>query len=402
MAGLDMTTFAAALKTLYGPEAVENMVYKNNPFFAMVPKDEGFTGDSKKIPIKFGNPQNRSADFTTANAGTTSSKLSAFFITRVKDYSKAVIDSETMLASQGDKGAFMSALTTEMDSAIDSLGRSIAIALYGTGSGTVGQCNASVTGTSLVLKNANDVTNFEIGQVLVFAAAETSGSLKSGSVTVSAVNRDSGTLTVSALSGIDGGTGVAANDYIFNSGDRNAKLSGLKAWLPVSAPSATAFFGVDRSVDPTRLGGVRVANPGGATIEEVLQLAATRLWREGGAPDKVFMNPADYYNLQIALGSKVQIIDTKVNNQIGFPGFQIQGPKGVMTVVADPNCPSGTAFMLQMDTWKLHSLKKAPFVQDLDGNKMLRASASDSLEIRVAAYLQLACYAPGKNAIITL
>ena len=35
---LNMTTFAAALKQHYTDEKIENMVYKDNPFLAMISK----------------------------------------------------------------------------------------------------------------------------------------------------------------------------------------------------------------------------------------------------------------------------------------------------------------------------------------------------------------------------
>ena len=39
---LNMTTFAAALKQHYTDEKIENMVYKDNPFLAMLSKYEDF------------------------------------------------------------------------------------------------------------------------------------------------------------------------------------------------------------------------------------------------------------------------------------------------------------------------------------------------------------------------
>ena len=54
---LNMTTFAAALKQHYTGEKIENMVYKDNPFLAMISKYEEFGGENLKLPIKYGIPQ---------------------------------------------------------------------------------------------------------------------------------------------------------------------------------------------------------------------------------------------------------------------------------------------------------------------------------------------------------
>lgn len=398
---LDMSSFDAALKQHYTSDRVENEVYKDNPLLAMISKYEQFGGKNLPIPIIYGNPQNRSATFSTAVAANTSSALKDFVLTRNHDYSVANIDNETLEASKGNANAFIEAATTEIDGAIQSCTRSLAIALYGTGSGSIGQANASVTGTSLQLKNAEDVTNFEVAMVLQFSTADGGGSVKSGTVSITGVNRDTGELTVTAMTAIDGGTGVAANDYIFANGDYDAKLKGLRAWLPDSAPSSSLFFGVDRTSDVTRLAGIRY-DGSSMPIEEALISAASRVAREGGKPDVCFMNYSKFADLEKALGSKVQYVNNPVTAEIAFRGILINGPRGPIKVIPDQNCPSDRAFMLQMDMWKLYSLGKAPTLFDTDGLKMLRQASADGVQVRVLYYAQLGCRAPGYNANIRL
>lgn len=295
----------------------------------------------------------------------------------------------------------MEAATVEIDGAIQSATRSLAVALYGTGSGSIGQSAAAYTGTSLTLKVTDDVTNFEVGMKLVFSTANGGGSIKSGTVSVTGVDRDNGVLTVSAMSAIDGGTGVALDDYIFVQGDYDQKIKGLRAWLPDSAPSNTPFFSVDRTADVTRLAGIRF-DGSAAPIEEALIAAASRVAREGGKPTHCFMNYSEYSDLEKALGSKVQYVNLQVNADIGFRGIVINGPRGPIKCVPDQNCPAGRAFMLQLDVWKLYSLGKAPKILDTDGMKMLRESSADAVEVRVGYYAQLGTRAPGWNATIKL
>ena len=398
---LDMTSFASALKQHYTADRVENMVYADNPLLAMIPKMTDFGGKNLPIPIIYGNPQGTSATFSTAQGNKTSSKLKDFVLTRNHDYSLASIDNETLEASKGNANAFMEAATTEIDGAIQASARRLAVALYRNGSGSIGQANASVTGTSLQLKQADDVTNFEVGMQLVFSTADGGGSVKSGKVAITGVNRDSGLLTVSAMSAIDGGTGVAANDYIFQEGDYDQRIKGLQAWLPDSAPSSSAFFSVDRTADVTRLAGIRY-DGSALPIEEALISAASRVAREGGKPDHCFMNYSKYADLEKALGNKVQYVDFKVNAEIAFRGIVVNGPRGPIKVVPDQNCPADRAFMLQMDVWKLYSLGKCPKILDTDGMKMLRESSADAVEVRVGYYAQLGCRGPGFNATIAL
>lgn len=100
--------------------------------------------------------------------------------------------------------------------------------------------------------------------------------------------------------------------------------------------------------------------------------------------------------------SKVQYVDLKVTADVGFRGIVVNGPRGPIKVIPDQNCPSGRAFMLQLDTWKLYSLGKAPKILDADGMKMLRESSADAVELRVGFYAQLGCRAPGWSANIKL
>ena len=129
---LDLTNFDAALKEHYTDERIYNMVYANNPLLALMPKYEQFGGRNLPIPIIHGNPQGRSAEFSVAKANKTESLVKAFLITRARDYSLASVDNETLEASRGDANAFMEALATEVDGAIQSATRSLAIAMYAT------------------------------------------------------------------------------------------------------------------------------------------------------------------------------------------------------------------------------------------------------------------------------
>jgi len=399
---LDMVSFAPALKELYGPQKIQNTTYQDHPLLALMPKFTGFKGKVMPEPIIYGDPQNRSADFSVAVAGTSSSELKSFILTRVKDYSIASIDNETMMASEGDNAAFLQALTTEMDGAMHSISRSLAIAVWGTGSGSIGRISTTTTlaSTSLVLSDAEQVVNFEVGQIIVLSATDGGGTVKAGQLEVVAVNRDSGVITTDV--NISTGVATAAlSDYVFIKGDYDAKLKGVQAWIPNVAPTSTPFFSVDRSTDTTRLGGIRF-DGSALPIEEALNKAAARLAREGGKPDYCFLSYSKWAELENALGSKVQYIDLKANAEVGFRGIQINGPRGPIKVVADQDCPSNRAFLLDMKTWKLNSLGDAPQLLDSDGNKMLREANADAVQIRIGYYAQVSCNAPGRNANILL
>ena len=390
---LNMTTFAAALKQHYTDEKIENMVYKDNPFLAMISKYEDFGGENLKLPVKYGIPMGRSATFADAVSNKTASQLKAFLLTRKSDYAIASIANETIEASKGNANAFIEAATFEIDGAIEAATRSLAISLYGDGSGSIGVVGALATTTAsndtVTLATIQDITNFEVGMQLNFGSSGTNKKIDS-------INRDTGVFILDAASG------ATTTEAIYVDGDKDAMLTGLGGWLPSTAPASTdSFFGVNRSSDSTRLGGIRF-DGSSLPLEEALIGAAARVAREGGKPDVCFINYNNFGDLEKALGSKVSYVDVKVNPEIGFRGILIHGPRGPIKVVPDQNCPNGVAYMLQMDVWKLYSLGKAPKILDSDGLKFLRESTADAVEARIGYYAQVGCRAPGFNVRVAL
>ena len=400
-----------ALKEHYKPERVREMTYKDNPLLAIMPKYERFGGENMPIPLILANPQRRSANFKSAQDNTSVSNVQQFLLNRIRDYSFAVIEHEAIQASQNNADAFVRYATMEIDGAMHSLTRSLAISMYRDGTGSIGTL-ASDPGTSgavITLANPQDISNFEVGMALnATAAASATGSLinfENGTTdaTVTKVDRDLGQITLNANTD----AALETGSFIFQKGDHSTgtarKVSGLEAWLPSSAPGGSDnFFGVNRSVDATRLGGIRV-DGSSLPIEEALITAASRVAREGGTPSHVFMDYDSYANLEKALGSKVNYARVQsADAEIGFDTLTLQGPKGRMSIVPDHNCIPNVAFMLQMDTWSLNTLGQAPQVLQADGQNMLRVSNLDAYEVRMGYYGNVACTAPGYNARIAL
>jgi len=404
MSILDLTAMNAALKELYDDQVVQNLVYRDNPFFAMLKKKTDFEGKYKPIPIITGASQGRSSTFATAQTNQSAVQIESFFLTRKSDYSIAQIDNQTMMASRSNKGAFLEAAKTAIDGAIRSITLSISSSLFRSGTGSIGQISTISTGL-ITLSDPNSVVQFEKNMVLQANATDGGVSPRAALGYVVAVDRTLGTITVSTSMG-----GAAASpgswqaaDYLLVQGDLNIKPSGLAAWLPSTAPtSGDNFYGVDRSVDATRLAGVRY-DGSAQSIEEALVDASNLLAREGGQPDVCIMSFASYSALIKALGTKVQYIDVEGPAKVAFRGVQITGANSQIKVFPDRNCPAQTAYLLTMSTWSLEGLGEVPMInKSPDGLEMLRVSNADAGELRVSAYYNLATNAPGWNARVSL
>lgn len=406
---LTVAALQPVLKVQYTQKKVNSLTYKNNPFWAKVAKRTDFVGDNKVVAIRNGMPQGRGFDFTTAIANVSPSTYNKFTVTRSKDYAFGRVFGEAIEASANDAGSLLRGLKSEIDGAMYTAMRSLAIQLFGNGGGARGQISAGSNPATptITLARVEDIVNFEVGMFLKVSATDgTSGALRAGRVQVLAVDRVAGTITATGNWTAGIATAVV-NDFIFQEGDftvTNQAIAGLGAWIPLTAPGATPFFGLDRSTDPVRLGGVRYTAGAGGSIEETLIDTAALLVREGSRPDTVFLNPLDYSNLVKQLGSKV-IYDRSSSfdePDIGFESVKLMGPTGPLSIVADLNCPKGRGYMLQMDTWAFESLGAAPRILNLDGNEMLRDATADAYIFRIGYYGNLTCEAPGWNAVFSV
>lgn len=400
---LDSAAMNAALKELYDNQTIENSVYADNPFLAMVRKNTDFGGKYKPVPIITGASQGRSATFSNAQNNQSPVQIESFFLTRASDYSIAQIDNQTMLASRTDKMSFLEGSKVFIDGAISSITLSLSSALFRSGTGSIGNIGSISTGV-ITLSDPNSVVQFEVNMVLQ-ANATDGGTPRAALGYVVAVDRSNGIVTVSTSMGGAAASPAswAANDFLLVQGDNNAKIKGLAAWLPASAPgSSDNFFGVNRSVDSTRLAGVRY-NGSAQPIEEALIDSSSLLAREGGKPDVAIMSYASYSALEKSLGAKVVYIDHRGPAEIEFRGIQVNGANSMIKCFPDRNCPSNTCYLLTMKSWCLESLGDAPQILRYgDGLEMLRVYNADAGEVRVAYYANLSCNAPGWNAFLSL
>lgn len=409
-----MATFAnssnqiAALKELYSDskEYMKDLVYKENPFLALVPKNEsldGFAGKYIPVPLEFGTPQGRSHSFPSAQGNQTATSLASFFVYVISDYQLVTITNLLMEQTKSNAGAFIDAAKLQIDAGIRNITNNIAFELFSDGTATRGVSTSSSSKVgpvvTLPLSNAQQIVAFEVGMTLV-ASASSGGAPSSDSVVITAVDRASGVITGTASTGVGAlsanwaiGSGSA---FLSVMGDLPAAgaapgasalgLSGLAAWIPVSSPSlADNFWGVNRSADPTRLAGCRF-DARAFTIEEGITNALAFLNREGGKPDLIVMDFASYAALVNSLGAKVQYVQVKHDEvEVAFEGISFQSAYGRVTVLADRSCPPQTAYLLTMSTWKLRSLGKVPHIltYGMEGLEGLRVGNADALEIRV-------------------
>ena len=337
----------------------------------------------------------------------------AFLITSTTAASYAVqqVKNTDIELASDDAGSIVRLLTDAMEGAMRGVSDDLERDLFGDGFGTLGYI-VSNTGTYVLtigasgtVANAQPAINFYVNQVLVSAVANNSSSLDTGTALVTAVDRDAGTVTVTAV----GGWTPTNTHALFNQADKPAsatpqKITGLAAWLPLPRRRPRRrCFGVDRSVDPQLLGGVRIDGRSQGTLVTVINTAAQRLGTIANAkPDLVVMSYTNFGLLLALLDTKARYVDVQGKDiDVLYRGVEIMGPKGPLTVHPAAYCPDDRLYVLTSSTWTLYSPGNEP-IKTANRNKFVDVYNADSVELRFRYLCYFGCSAPGFNAVVQL
>lgn len=407
VAGASLTDVYPVLKEYYDGQEVRNSLERPHPFMAMVPKDPDFSGSDYPQPIWYGTSSG-SANFGIAQTNQAPPKNSKFVVTMQPSYTLATVQNAALQAARNDRGAFINVLKQSLDGAMENAMQRDAWQLFRNGTGSIGKISSGASTGILVLTNPTDALAFQPNQPL-YASQTEGGSARAGTGYVVNVDVSTGKVVVSATPGGSAGqpSGWADSDFLYTAGDINQAISGLQAWIPAigssnrpSVGTAKFFYGVDRSVDPTRLAGTAL-DLSTLDIESALIELVSQVKMVGGNPEFTFIGSVSMRALQKALQARRQYTTVDVTNDAGitFRGVEV----GSTLVFEDADCPAQTAFALTMDTWIMPSYGKAPQILTYeDGITAFRTANNDSVEGRVGGYRNLVCKQPVKNGTAIL
>lgn len=415
MAAGDFNLAAASdiLKEQYDDHEAYKILVADDPFLGMLKREEGvLVGKNFKFAIQYGTGRGVATTLAKARAGKSTNPYTDVELHRGRLYGVGGIDRETMETAKSNKAAFVNGIDAEQDGLLHTMNERLIDWAYKNGGGAIGVIGATtVVGTAiLVLSDAADAQNFQVDGIYELSATDgTSGAIETGSLTCVAVDRQAGTVTMSG--NLTAGVATAAvGQYVFPAGDHATHYAdsygkrvavGLDGWLPITAPGATPFFGIDRSKDPLRLGGCRY-NGRGAPMEETLIKGLAEFSMQGATKiDTVLTSESRVASLIVSLGNRCRF-DTKVNpvTKVGFKGVEVVTSNGTVTVFGTPHCKSDRGYALQLNTWRLLTMNKCPKFIDEDGLTIRRSrDGGDGFEWEMVGYLQFACNMPGKNGV---
>ena len=419
--GTQFEAFQFAMKDRYDKvKMVRNLTEGERPLLAMLSKESDFSGDGTHVPLIYARPQGiavgQSTGLTnslqTAQANADNLKGSKFILTAGEMVGSVEIKDKTISAARNNMGAFFKARAAETDNLISQMADDIATHLYGNGGLSLAQTSTTtvVAGDVITFENVTDAYAFEPGMVVEFADNDgsTAGTLRPGSVEVTAVDRENGTITVDDLA-----TNVptfADGDYVFRAGtyangNTDELLVGLSGYIwHDNAPPV--LYGMNRTADPTRQAGCRLnANETkGKSAEQRLRALGTAMTGryKGKGGDYAFVNPEEWDQIVTSLSARGYRSFKDDSTKFGFEVIEFTAGGKRIKLVPDPFCPKGTAFILRMQDWKLWSMGELIAPIQEDGQVILRKADANAYEFRARSYPVLACMAPGYSGRVSL
>ena len=404
---IDQSSFSGMLKEMYDTLTLQNLTLKSHAFMALLPKKGGMGGKGAVQPLTISPSAGASTSVAAAQATLAAPDVPSFQITPITLLALGRISGLTLEASANSKQAFITGAKAVVDNAVVRLSNMISSGLFRDGSGTIGVISGALSSGVVTLTEEADIVQFDLNLALQ-AYNPSTGVLRAGVGYIVSIDRDSGTFAVSTSLGGSptDPSGWSNGDHLVIYGTKGLQISGLQAWL-TTAPDANPFFGVDRSTDKVRLSGVYL-DGSSLSVKDAIIKTINRVQREGGKPDIVIVNNDSYVALAQDLGSNVLYTTMDAGPagaKVSFSGFKFMSSGGEATVIADPDCPPKTAFVIQSDTWSIFHANEGAVVfldENQYGNVLRTVDNFDGVECRIKAYLNLACSAPGFNARVLL
>lgn len=383
-------------KNIYKGRDLSNMSKRKTPLGRKIAVKDELYGASLTYPINWGLGWGIYPGLDAANPAAKATKFENWVIpcdSPSKLYGRVTIDNPSAMRSMRDVGAFMRLKQKEIQATVDNMNMiRFGNNLWSDGAADIAQVLA-VTGaapvTSFTLTNYEDGIKFDGSgrQLIQFAVAanRVSGGARNSVWQVDKVERftSTGTTKVS-ITLVSGSTDPAATDYVYINGTYNQtnQFKGIPAWIPLTTPSATPFYGVDRSVEPEMLAGFR------GTWEGTIADSASRLVSIMGAYfegeySALWLSPYRWYQLQFELqGKNMFVQDTQKSLEWGTTVMNLITPSGAIPVMADPYCPSTAGYLLNHS--QMEYLTTGPLIHFADEDlEALRLSDDDGLEYRI-------------------
>ena len=382
-----------SLLKVYYKDGVENLMFRNDPVLKSLSKEK-IEGKTYNFSAMYGRGGAVSANYTIAKkVAANNTKAAEFAVEPGQLFSVCSFNQKEVLASKTKAGAFMKVAGAKFFAATEAFRKQMAAALYGRGYGELcnsGYATAIKKGTAFDLTlPSHAVMAIDIDSQLVLKAAVDSATVKCH-LTVTNIDDANGVVTV--VSDTDVNAPLATDVICFDgSMDANGKPllpMGLGGWLPTVGKRTGAnwtnyikerFYGVDRSVAPSRLAGAFVDGTGDTKKIDTIVKLLKQARRQGSAADMIVMNDNDW----AAVAKEIEATNTymsvtnngngknKKDASIGYSELTASFSTNFFDSVIDtPYCPEGVFFVLDKNAIEVAAYTNPEKLEDnVPGNE---------------------------------
>ncbi|CAB4172189.1 hypothetical protein UFOVP1346_12 [uncultured Caudovirales phage] len=409
--------FDAILKNVYRGPIVEQLnqeSYAIDQFERVAANDMGaFSGRKVIFPIHTARNRGRGVVTETGNLPTAGNQSYLDGEVTIRYFAQGIeLTDQVIKQSETNEGAFVRAMTAEIEGATTDLRKDINRQIYGTGDGVLSNISTATTTATVLVDNVQYISVGDAVDIVksdgttyvttgnVVTATSTTGSAAgatqaNGSITLTtAVSATTGTNASVVLSG-SYGTGSSAKE---SDGFRN-----------ITATTGTVHA-LSASTVPVWSGSEIDANYATTGLEDLfIQLSQTIRKRSAKTPDVFLTSLGAQRRLANNYTSLKRYNDAKVVDvNGGYSAIMVAAGNNPIPVISDVDAPAGFAFGLRKDSFAWCELQKPDWLTAPDGKgSILSLKTGSGAGQRQATwqawlgwYAALACTARNQNGRI--
>ena len=299
-------------------------------------------------------------------------------------------------ASQGDKGAFVTAMAFEMEEGMNDMVQDVNRQLAWNGDGTLATVAANASGSQTITVNGRESVEdgakfLDVGMQVDICSGSATGTISNSACEISAISGLTGTATVTFTLPVTCNTG----DILIRTGTQGNEVQGL---LYAQDGGSTTIYNINRTTYPSFQGNLNSLN-GAQMSLNALQQTENLAIRRGGKGLSALYSDFDsqrYYQ-------KLLTADKRYTNTMkGDGGFSNKDDSYLewngKPWVPDKDCPQRVIFLNEKHQ-KKYVLAELEWA-DETGSMMIAQTGADAFEVRLRFFFNLFPEKPSANAAL--
>lgn len=429
MATQTLSNFDAILKNVYRGPIVEQLnqeSYAIDQFERVAANDMGaYSGRQVVFPVHISRNRGRAAITDGGTLPTAGTQGYQDGLVSIRYFAQGIeLTDQVIKQSETNEGAFVRAMTAEIEGAATDLRKDINRQVYGTGDGVLANVSGTVTSgskTSIAVDNTQyigvgDTVDLITSAGAVSATAYVTAVSKSGAITTSAAS--AGSITIEASAAATAGTGVTLSaavtgGFVALSGNYGTGASAKESdgFRNITSPTGS-LHSLSASTYPV-WSGLEIDNnyaaiSGNSLEDQLIQLSQGIRKRSAKTPDTILTTLGIQRRLANSYTSLKRYNDAKVIDvKGGYSAIMVAAGNQPVPVISDVDAPQGFAFALKKDAFAWTELQKPDWLAAPDGKGSILVLKAGSGGARQAVwqawmgwYAALACTARNQTGRI--